>query len=87
MFSVGVGYNEHPQLAAQAQHDESLFHFRMIRISNEYGTWIIKDSSRLNERNSVVPLVRDILVFIPLETHISYRQYSQPASTNQAALR
>lgn len=64
-----MAYHEKPRTGAEAKYDETLFDFpfRMVGIVDDHGVFIIEDRFGFFKGNLMLPLVDDILVFIPLK--------------------
>src|SRR5438105_1900376 len=69
---VAMADQEQPKRAAQAQKDETLFVFGMVRVIDQPGTFVEKDGTGLFERDTVLPVVGCGLAFVPLEPKVAH---------------
>ena len=67
IFSVTVADDQHPEFKTYTEHDESIFLSRMIGIEEPNCVFIQEDCLGFLERDSMLPHVLAVLIFIPFE--------------------
>ena len=74
IFSVTMADHQNTELETHAEHDETVFVLRMVRIEKTKGILVEKDCLCFLKRNAMLPHVCPVLVFpIQSECH-SYLQ-------------
>jgi len=58
--------------SAEAEEDEAVFAVRIVGVFLQERAFVVEDTSRLLERDTVLPLVRDVLGVVPLESDVGH---------------